>query len=90
MKRSGPIELSQHRDWSTWRDLQVPLDGPPTPEWLVRVQSQLRHALGGFESMEFEPGRPLLVAVLNEPRDDVDAVTTEVDACLRGAEGPPT
>jgi hypothetical protein len=89
MKRSGAIELTQHPDWDTWRDLHVPLDGPPTAEWLVRAQSRLRHGLTGFESMEFEPGRALLVVVLNEPRDDADAVAAEVDVCLGEAAGPP-
>jgi hypothetical protein len=85
VKRSGAIVLSQHSDWSTWRDLRVPLDGPPTAEWLVRVEGALRHGLAAFESMEFEPGRPTLVVVLNEPRADADAVTAEVDACIAGA-----
>jgi hypothetical protein len=85
MKRSGPVELTQHADWSTWRDLRVPLDDKATDAWLVHVEGQLRRGLRGFESMEFEPGRPLLAVVLNEPRDDVDAVTAEVDTCLAGA-----
>jgi hypothetical protein len=87
MKRSGPIELTQHPDWSTWRDLKVPLDGPPTAEWLVRVEANLRRSLGGFESMEFEPGRATLVLVVNEPREDGDAITAEVDSCLEGVAG---
>lgn len=86
MKRSGTIELSVHKDWSTWRDVRVPLDGPATAEWLIRAKTQVAHGLTGFESMEFEPGRPLLVLVLNEPRDE-DAVTAEVDTCLAAAEG---
>jgi hypothetical protein len=85
MKLSGPIELSQHADWSTWRDVHVPLDEPATPEWLVRVEASLRHGLGGFQSMEFEPGRPMLAIVVNEPRDDTEAVTAEIDTCLGGA-----
>jgi hypothetical protein len=89
MKRSGDIELSQHLDWSTWRDLHVPLDEPATAEWLIRVESQLRHGLTGFESMEFEPGRPVLIVVLNEPRDAAAAVTAEVDASIARAASPP-
>jgi hypothetical protein len=89
MKRAGPIELSVHKDWSTWRDLRVPLDAPATAEWLIRAKGHLAGGLGGFESMEVEPGRPLLVLVLNEPRDDAEAVTAEVDACLAASERPP-
>jgi len=84
VKRAGPIELSQHPDWSSWRDLKIPLDGPATAEWLVRAKAGLSHGLPGFESMEFEPGRPLLAVVLNQPREDADAITAEVDACLAG------
>ena len=85
MKRAGPIELSQHADWSTWRDVKIPLEAPATAEWLVRAKAGLSRGLPAFESMEFEPGRPLLAVVLNEPRDDADAITAEVDACLAGA-----
>jgi hypothetical protein len=85
MKRSGPIDLSQHADWSTWRDVRVPLDEPATPEWLVRVEASLRHVLRGFQSMEFEPGRSMLALVVNEPWDDLEAITNEIDACLAGA-----
>ena len=85
MKRAGPIELSQHTDWSTWRDLKIPLDAPATAEWLVRAKAGLARGLPAFESMEFEPGRPLLAVVLNEPRDDTDAITAQVDDCLAGA-----
>lgn len=85
MTRSGPIELTQHADWSHWRDVRVPLDAPATDAFLVHIEGQLRRQLGGFQSMEFEPGRPLLVFVLNEPQDDADAVTAEVDACLAEA-----
>jgi hypothetical protein len=85
MTRSGPLELTQHADWSTWRDVRVPLDEPATDAWLVHVEGRLRRGLTGFESMEFEPGRPLLAVVINEPRDDVDAVTAEVDACIASA-----
>jgi hypothetical protein len=88
MNRSGPIELSQHPDWSTWRDLRVPLDEPATDAFLVRVEGQLRRGLGGFQSMEFEPGRPMLAVVVNEPRDDADALTAEVDTCISGAAKP--
>jgi hypothetical protein len=87
MKRSGPIELSQHADWSSWRDVHVPLDEPATAESLVRAEASLRHGLRGFQSMEFEPGRPTLAIVLNEPLDDPQAVTAEIDACL-AAGGP--
>ena len=89
MKRSGPIELVEHPDWSTWRDVHVALDEPATAEWLVHVESRLRGGLGGFESMEFEPGRATLVVVLNQPRDDAAAVTAEVDACVAAAAGRP-
>ena len=85
MKRAGPIEVSQHADWSTWRDVKIPLEAPATAEWLVRAKAGLSRGLPAFESMEFEPGRPLLAVVLNEPRDDADAITAEVDACLAGA-----
>jgi hypothetical protein len=85
VKRAGPIELSQHADWSTWRDLRIPLDAPVTAEWLVRAKVGLARDLPAFESMEFEPGRPLLAVVLNEPRDDADAITAEVDASLASA-----
>jgi hypothetical protein len=85
MQRSGPIELSQHADWSTWRDVKVPLDQPASAEWLVRVESSFRHGLRGFQSMEFEPGRPMLALVINEPEDDADALTTAVDSCLAAA-----
>jgi hypothetical protein len=82
VKRAGPIELTQHADWSTWRDLKIPLDAPATAEWLVQAKAGLAHGLPGFQSMEFEPGRPLLAVVLNQPREDADAITAEVDACL--------
>jgi hypothetical protein len=85
VKRAGPIEVSQHADWSTWRDVKIPLEAPATAEWLVRAKAGLSRGLPAFESMEFEPGRPLLAVVLNEPRDDADAITAEVDACLAGA-----
>jgi hypothetical protein len=85
MKRSGPIELTQHADWSTWRDVQIPLDEPATEVFLVRVEAQFRRNLTGFQSMEFEPRRPLVVLVLNEPLDDTDAVTAEVDGCIAAA-----
>ena len=85
MKRAGPIEVSQHADWSTRRDVKIPLEAPATAEWLVRAKAGLSRGLPAFESMEFEPGRPLLAVVLNEPRDDADAITAEVDACLAGA-----
>ena len=82
MNRSGPVALSEHADWTTWRDVRIPLDEPASDAWLVRVEGQLRRHLGGFQSMEFEPGRPLLVLVINEPRDDLDALTAEIDACM--------
>jgi hypothetical protein len=85
MKRAGAIELNQHFDWNTWRDVRVPLDEPATDAFLVHVESRLRRGVGGFESMEFEPGRPLLVLVLNEPRDDIDVVTSEIDDCISAA-----
>ncbi len=85
MKRAGPIQLTQHADWDTWRDIKVPLDEEATDTWLVHVEGQLRRGLGGFESMEFEPGRPMLAIVIHEPRDDVDAVAAEIDACLGDA-----
>jgi len=85
VKRSGPIELAQHADWSTWRDVRVTLDEPATDTWLVHVEGRLRQGLVGFESMEFEPGRPFVAIVVNEPRDDVDAVTAEIDACMAAA-----
>jgi hypothetical protein len=85
MKRSGPIELSQHADWSTWRDVKVPLDGPPSADWLVRAEAALRRGVGGFQSMEFEPGRATLALVVNEPRDDAEAMTAEIDSCLASA-----
>ena len=85
MNRSGPIEVTQHADWSTWRDVKVPLDEPAAAEWLARAEAALRRGLRGFQSMEFEPGRPMLALVVNEPRDDVEALTGEIDGCLRSA-----
>ena len=85
MKRAGPVELTQHADWSTWRDVRAPLDEPATAEWLARVEAALRRGLTGFQSMEFEPGRALLALVVNEPRDEVDQVTAEVDSAIAAA-----
>jgi len=85
MKRVGAIELSQHFDWSTWRDVRVTLDEPATDAFLVHVERSLGRDLRGFESMEFEPKRPLLVVVLNEPRDDAEAITSEIDGCIAAA-----
>ena len=88
MKRSADIELSQHADWDSWRDLKVPLDEAATDEFLIHVERQLQLGLTGFESMEFEPGRPSLVVVLNRPREDASALATEVDACIAAATKP--
>jgi hypothetical protein len=85
MKRAGPVALSQHADWSSWRDVAVPLDEPPTAEWLVRAEAQLRRGLDGFQSLEIEPGRSMLAVVVNKPRDDNDAITAEIDGCLSAA-----
>src|SRR3954469_8428256 len=58
MKRAGAIEVNQHSDWSTWRDVRVNLDEAATDAFLYHLDKSLGRDLGGFESMEFEPGRP--------------------------------
>jgi hypothetical protein len=91
MTRSGPIEVTIQADWSHWRDVRVPLDEPTTDTFLVRVENHLRRGeVTGFESLSFDPGTPVLAIVLNEPREDIDTITAEVDGCIAAASGSGT
>lgn len=85
VKRSGPIDVRVDAEWSRWRDVTVPIDEALSMEEHLLLERTLSESVLGFQSMPMSPLGRMVMLTINQPREDREEITREIDAGIESA-----
>lgn len=82
MRRTQPIEIRTDAQFSAFRQVVVQLDAPISVQEHFAFEQEVANHVANFESTPETPFAGMLMIRIKAPRDDADALTQEVDACI--------